>query len=242
MTFLWVMPELSFLAMLGLSCFWDHFPKPAGPSCILPTNHTRITGAGKQDGECPTASRLQALRILLYFCWLSVVIPPFVTSLDISFNLHLDILDLAVTANSQFHAGDFHVLHGTDWTCHNLRISVTQGSGVVYFLYNVVSAFTSIGREQEWAQGEVQIHGQHWELSFCSLVGFRLSLYQKRICMGHKAQTTHWEVLELLGICFSLCRKRKESPHLCVESGTTSLCCSHILFWGENQWLTALST
>lgn len=26
--------------------------------------------------------------------------------------------------------------------------------------------------------------------------------------MGHKAQTTHWEVLELLAIWFSLCRKR----------------------------------
>lgn len=53
--------------------------------------------------------------------------------------------------------------------------------------------------------------------------------------MGHKTQTTHWEVLELLGIWFSLCRKRKESPHLCVESETAALCCSYILFQGENQ-------
>lgn len=51
-----------------------------------------------------------------------------------------------------------------------------------------------------------------------------------KICMGHKAQATHWEVLELLGIWFSLCRNRKASLHLCVESGTTVLCCSHILF------------
>lgn len=60
--------------------------------------------------------------------------------------------------------------------------------------------------------------------------------------MGHKAQTTHWEVLELLGIWFSLCRNRKESPHLHVESGTTVLCCSHILFRGQNQGFTTLST
>lgn len=56
-----------------------------------------------------------------------------------------------------------------------------------------------------------------------------------RICVGHKAQTTHWEVLELLKIWFSLCRKRKESPHLCVEPGITALCCSHIFFEGKTS-------
>lgn len=46
--------------------------------------------------------------------------------------------------------------------------------------------------------------------------------------MSNKAQTTHWEVLELLGIWFSLCRIRKKSPHLYVVSETTVLCSSHI--------------
>lgn len=45
-------------------------------------------------------------------------------------------------------------------------------------------------------------------------------------------RTTHWEVLKLLGVCFSLlCR----NIHPGGGSGDPVLCSLHIFFWGGNQ-------
>lgn len=175
-------------------------------------------------------SSFKAPRTLLYFCWPSVIIPPVVTSPEVSFHLHLAILDPTASAKVQTLSP---MSGGCPPSPAQERLNLPQpshqhDSGLCFFfLHTIVSPFTSIGRGQVWTQGAAQIRGCHWILCFFCLGGvWVVSLSNNHRSCTWRGQQQHSSLIGKSLRCWGFVFRFYADIPVWVGD----LCSSHIFF------------